>query len=221
MANCRLCLVTDRRRLARACGQPIERWRPALVRQIEGAVAAGVDLVQVRERDLTAQVLADLVTTLVDMTRGSRTRVLVNDRVDIALARGADGAHLREDSPSPSAVRRLAPHGWLLGRAVHGVDGVRHAHGADFLVAGTVFPTPSKTDTIQLLGLDGLAAVVRAGEVPVLAIGGVGETTAREVARTGAAGLASIGAFLPRQPSDDPATSVQERVIDLRVAFDG
>ena len=106
-----LCLVTDRRRFVR----PI----PDLLDQVRLAVHAGVDLIQVRERDLEAASLADLVSSILAVTRGSRTRVVVNDRLDVAIATGADGVHLRHDSIAVAAARTLAPSPFLVGRSVH------------------------------------------------------------------------------------------------------
>jgi thiamine-phosphate pyrophosphorylase len=218
---CRLCLITDRRRLCAAAGAPLETWRSLLTRQVAGAIAAGVDFVQVRERDLNTRELKALTADLASMTRGTHTRLLVNDRIDVALAADAGGVHLREDSVAPLAVRAIVPAGWIVGRSVHGPAGLENAAGADFVVAGTVFSTPSKPAVSTLLGLEGLSEVVRAaGPLAVFAIGGVIEANAGAVKRAGASGLASIGAFLPERPDDDPARSVQERTALLRLAFE-
>jgi thiamine-phosphate pyrophosphorylase len=190
-----LCLVTDRRRLAGA-GAPLEASRRCLVDQARFAAAAGIDLIQVRERDLDAAELASLVTSLLEAVRGSRTRILVNDRIDVALACGADGVHLRGDSIDAADARRLAPAAFLIGRSVHHPDEAVRAAGADFLIAGTVFPSPSKPGADRWLGLAGLEAVVRAARVPVLAIGGVAAERMGEIAATGAAGVAAIGLFM-------------------------
>jgi thiamine-phosphate diphosphorylase len=186
-----LCLVTDRQRSAGSL--------PALLAQIRAGIEAGVDLVQIRERDLDAAALSSLVAAVVDLTRGSTSRVVVNDRLDVALACGADGVHLRGDSVPIAAARRLAPPPFLVGRSVHSADEVVsaavNAAGADYLIAGTVFPTASKPGVTTWLGLEGLRAVVRATTVPVLAIGGVTLERLVEVASTGAAGIAAIGLF--------------------------
>jgi thiamine-phosphate pyrophosphorylase len=196
------CLVTDRRRL---CGEhaPIVVARRALVALVERACADGVDFVQVRERDLEARDLAALVADVVAAARGSRTRVLVNDRVDVALACGADGVHLRADSMPVPAVRRLAPPPFLVGRSIHSADEARLAVGADYVIAGTVFPTASKPDAHPVLGVAGLAAIVRETAVPVLAIGGITADRVPDVLAAGAAGYAAIGLFIDtvRTPS--------------------
>ena len=189
-----LCLVTDRHRL---CSETVafEPARRRLIAQAKWAVSSNVDLIQVREGDLEAADLARLVTDLVRVSRGSGTRVVVNDRIDVALACGADGVHLRHDSVRAKAVRAITPVGFLVGRSVHGLAEAEGAGPVDYLVAGTVFPTPSKPAASPMLGLDGLAEVVRAVNVPVLAIGGITRERLDDVAATGAAGAAGIGMF--------------------------
>jgi thiamine-phosphate diphosphorylase len=182
-----LCLVTDRRRFVR----PV----PDLLNQVRLAVHAGVDLIQLRERDLEAASLADLVSRILAVTRGSRTRVVVNDRLDVAIATRADGVHLRQDSIAVAAARTLAPAPFVVGRSVHDVGDARAAEGADYVIAGTVFQTRSKPGVSALLGLDGLGAIVRATAAPVLAIGGVTLERLGDIAATGAAGIAAIGLF--------------------------
>ncbi len=209
-----ICLVTDRRRLVAAGAAPAAR-RDCLVRQIRHAVAAGVDLVQVRERDLEAGALAGLIGDVLVVTKGTATRVVVNDRIDVALACGADGVHLRGDSIPIRAARRLAPPGFLIGRSVHGVEEATAAGDADYLIAGTVFQSRSKPAATDLLGIEGLRAIVRAADRPVLAIGGVTGARIDEIAATGAAGFAAIGLFMaPRAAQDEERC----RAIDLRQA---
>ncbi len=138
------------------------------------------------------------------MAAGSRTLVVVNDRVDVALAARAHGVHLRSDSMATAEVRRMAPSAFLIGRSVHGLDEARqHAGGTDYLIAGAVWATASKPAGHPLLGVEGLAQVVRAVGVPVLAIGGVTLDRTHEVAAAGAAGLAAIGLFIRRPDSSD------------------
>ena len=109
-------LVTDRRRLATGAAADLEA---CLLRQARFAVDVGVDVIQIRERDLEADALARLVSAVLTIATGSRTRVVVNDRVDVALACGAHGVHLRADSFEAGAARRLVPAGFLIGRSVH------------------------------------------------------------------------------------------------------
>jgi thiamine-phosphate pyrophosphorylase len=189
------CLVTDRRRL---CPEAVafEASRRRLIDQAKWAVTSNVDLIQVRERDLETADLARLVSDLVRVSRGSGTRVVVNDRLDVALACGADGVHLRHDSIRAETVRTIAPAGFLVGRSVNGLAEAEGAGPVDYLIAGPVFPTPSKPAATRMLGLDGLAEVVQAVAVPVLAIGGITRERLDEVAATGAAGAAGIGLFI-------------------------
>lgn len=192
-----LCLVTDRRRLVPSGAHERDAVR-CLLAQTRHAAAAGVDLIQVRERDLDGAALGALVMAIVDSVRSTRVRVVVNDRLDVAVACGAHGVHLRADSMSISAARQLAPPSFLIGRSVHGVDEATAASGADYLIAGTVFRSASKPDDHALLGIDGLRAVVRAAKAPVLAIGGVTTEHLAAVSAAGAAGVAAIGLFMDR-----------------------
>jgi thiamine-phosphate diphosphorylase len=198
----RLCLVTDRRRLAPGGASP-DLTRRCLVEQARHAVSAGIDLIQLRERDLDAADLFSLAADLLRITRGTPTRLVINDRLDVALACGADGVHLRAGSMPAAAARRLAPASFLIGRSVHSVAEAVAAAGADYLIAGTVFPTVSKEADAATIGVEGLQAIVRAASVPILAIGGITYERAGLVARTGAAGIAAIGLFL----GPDPAAS--------------
>jgi thiamine-phosphate pyrophosphorylase len=189
--------------------------------QIGHAIDAGVDIVQIREHDLNARDLSSLVRAAVALTRGTRTRVVVNDRVDIALACAADGVHLRADSVPAAAVRKVAPPRFLVGRSVHSVAAAREAgDGVDYLIAGTVWATESKPPNHSLLGLAGLAAIVSAAGVPVLAVGGVSVERARDLAAAGVAGIAAIGLFLGPSRVGCRATDLGDAIGSLRRSFD-
>src|SRR3954454_20943973 len=118
-----ICLVTDRRGLPDQSS--FKAARRQLMDVVREAIAAGVDLVQVRENDLETVQLADLVGNVVALARGASTRVVVNDRLDVALTCGADGVHLRADSFTPRAVRAMVPDRFLVGRSVHHLDEAR------------------------------------------------------------------------------------------------
>jgi thiamine-phosphate pyrophosphorylase len=195
-----LCLVTDRRRLT-THEDGVEAGRLRLAELAREAVDAGIDIIQIREHDLETRALVDLVETIVEVASGSPTRVVVNDRLDVAITSGADGVHLRADSISPTAARSLAPPTFLLGRSVHDVAAAVDSAGSDYLIAGTVFPTASKPSVDRFLGPAGFAKIVRATQIPVLAIGGITVARVRQVAATGAAGVAAIGLFLPSSDS--------------------
>jgi thiamine-phosphate pyrophosphorylase len=208
-----ICLITDRRRLAP--GASLDLACERVVAQARAAAHAAVDLIQIRERDLDARDLAGLVTAVKAVTRGTPTRVVVNDRLDVALACGADGVHLRADSIAVDAARRIAPPGFLVGRSVHGVADLPAAAGADYLIAGTIFPSASKEQGHATIGVDGLRAIVAASSAPVLAIGGIGEDRLGDVAPAGAAGIAAIGMF-----ASGDASSMKNLVDRMRLRFD-
>jgi thiamine-phosphate pyrophosphorylase len=191
-----LCLVTDRHRLhGGEPGRASEELLRELAHQIGEAADAGIDLVQIRERDLEARDLACLVTAAIAQIRGTPMRVIVNDRLDVALACGAHGVHLRGDSISASDVRRVAPTGFWVGRSVHTLGEAETAGPVDYLIAGSIFQTASKPADHPLLGPDGLHRIATAVAVPVLAIGGVTLANVGEVAAAGAAGVSAIGMF--------------------------
>ncbi len=212
-----VCLVTDRLALAAALGGAVDPCE-ALRRQVAAAVEAVIDVVHVRERDLGAGALADLVGDCVVLAGGSDTRIVVNDRLDVALAAGADGGHLRGDSIAPSRARALVPPGFLLGRSIHGLEDVAAAEGADYLLLGTVYPTPSKPDQRKFVGTEGVAKVARAAGAPVLAIGGVTEERLPELAAAGASGFAAIRMFF--EASQGSGSALRRRVAAWRQAFD-
>ena len=219
-----LCLVTNRHRLAEAIGAPPSSALELLTRQVAAAGEAGIDLVQIREPDLEARPLAALVRAAVAQLRGSRTKVLVNDRLDVALAAGDDGVHLKETSPPLELVERFAKatvdRRLIVSCAVHTPLTAAARRSADFLVAGTVLPTVSKTraDYLEWKGLREVTGAAKS--TPVLAIGGLGLDSIPMLAASGAAGLAAIGAFIPAAGDPGLEGFLKNRVKDLRFAFD-
>ena len=185
-----VCMITDRRRFGDEGGD-------AVIRRVSAAAGAGVDLVQVRERDLEARDLSRFVARCLDAVRGTRTRVLVNDRLDVALATGAHGVHLRGDSMPASRARSLTPIGFLIGRSVHTLAeavAACSAGGLDYLLFGPVFATASKPGQAPA-GVQALADVASAVTVPVLGVGGISAETQPLMAGSGGAGYAAIGWF--------------------------
>jgi thiamine-phosphate diphosphorylase len=211
-----ICLVTDRRRLSTGTDAS-----DRLVDLVAAAARAGIDLIQIRERDLDARRLIALVRRCVEAAEGTSTKVLVNDRADVAVAAGAHGVHLRGDSIAAAAVRSLIGDGALIGRSVHGADEARavsDAGGVNYLIFGTLYPTASKKPAHPVTALDELSVACRAG-VPVLAIGGMTVERAAESARAGAAGIAGIGLFVP--PAGTSADRhLQTITTELRRVFD-
>jgi thiamine-phosphate pyrophosphorylase len=148
--------------------------------------------------------------------------VLVNDRVDVALACGAAGIHLRGDSVPPEAVRRAVPPSFVVGQSVHSLaEAIAAAPSVDYIVAGTVWPTAAKPSAATI-GLEGLSRIAAAVGVPVLAIGGVTLERLAETARAGAAGAAAIGLFMSASVDREGcrAQSLRNIVKAARAAFD-
>ena len=177
--------------------------RGELIDRVRAAAGAGVHLVQIRQPDFEGGELTALVHHAVAAVGGTRARVLVNDRIDVALAAGAHGVHLRGNSVPAARVRRMVPSGFVIGRSVHSLDEavrVIREGSLDYLTFGTVFGTASKPGAAPA-GTEALATVCAASPLPVLAIGGMNQETLRAVGRTGAAGFAAIGLFADAAPA--------------------
>jgi thiamine-phosphate pyrophosphorylase len=200
-----ICLVTDRYRLAArlALDPDSEQILERLERLIAVGAEAGVDLVQVRDGSLSASVLAGLVRRLVATVRSTATRIVVNDRFDVALAAGAHGLHLKDASIDIQRIRASAQRGFLIGQSIHSADRAPDV-AADYAIFGTVFATRSKPGA-EAAGLTALERVVRRARVPVLAIGGVKVEHFDAIAATGAGGFAAVDVFLPSGPDSEPA----------------
>jgi thiamine-phosphate pyrophosphorylase len=165
---------------------------------LRDAARAGVDLIQIREPGLGDRSLVVLVRAVMDAVSGTAARVVVNDRLDVALAAGAAGVHLRGDSMAASDARRLAGSSFLVGRSIHSVSdavGAERSGGCDYLLFGTVFESATKPPGHPVAGLAALARVCGAVSLPVLAIGGVTVANAGAAVAAGAAGVAAIGLF--------------------------
>jgi thiamine-phosphate pyrophosphorylase len=190
----RLYLITDR---------TASRRHPADV--VEECLTAGLRAVQLREKDLPVRELLALADELRETTRRHGARLLVNDRADVALAAGADGVQRTHSSLPVSALRGITPAGFLVGASVHSEGEAREAvaQGADFVVFGPVYDTPSKRRYGPPQGLAALEAAARAVDRPVLAVGGLTPARVSEVLEAGAAGVAVIGAiYAAPRPAD-------------------
>jgi thiamine-phosphate pyrophosphorylase len=192
-----LCYVTDRNALAESF---------SLAENAARAIAAGIDWIQIREKDLSARELLAVTREAVRAARSSATQIIVNDRLDVALATGAGGVHLGEASipvaavsawRTEAAVRDTSLHGFLIGTSCHSLESVRAAErdGADYVIFGPIFSTPSKEKFGAPQGINLLAEASKAVRIPVLAIGGITEGNARECLAAGAAGVAAIRMF--------------------------
>lgn len=169
-----------------------------ILRLVEAAVAAEVPLFQIREKSLPARVLFELTVRAARLTRGTATRLLVNDRVDIAREAGADGVHLTTTSLPARVVREKFGSEFLIGVSTHSREEVRVAQtgGADFVVFGPVFDTESKRVFGEPQGVETLREITaEAGEFPVVAIGGITFDNVGECFAAGASGIAAIRLF--------------------------
>lgn len=183
-----LYLVTDRHKTG---GRP-------LVPLLREALGAGLRAIQLRERDLGTRPLLALAEDSLRAARAAGAKVLINDRVDLVMALGADGVHLRSSSLPVRAARRLLGPDGLIGVSVHAADEVSdvEAEGADFAVLGPIYETPSKLAYGKPIGVQPIEEAVRRSGLPVFVIGGITPERVGDVRRAGASGVAVIASIL-------------------------
>ncbi|MCA1555392.1 MAG: thiamine phosphate synthase [Acidobacteria bacterium] len=206
-------LITDGRTTRDTTSASTEFTR--LFALVGACVLARVTLIQLREKSLRPRVLYELTRRTVELTRGSETRLLINDRADIALAAGADGVHLTTRSLDPLVVRRIAPRDFLIGVSTHSLAEAlaARASDADFAVFGPVFDTPAKhaDDAPPPPGLEGLREAAHAlAPFPLLALGGVTRERIPQVIRAGAQGVAAIRLFSDESELDAVVNELKE-----------
>jgi thiamine-phosphate pyrophosphorylase len=179
--------VTDRQQSTRPLPEVVEEC-------LEGGLRA----VQLREKDLAVRPLLELATSLRESTRRRQARLLINDRADVALAVAADGVQRTHQSLPVSVMRAVGGPRFVVGASVHSVEEARTAatEGADFIVFGPIWDTPSKRPFGPPQGLEALRRVTAAVATPVLAIGGISAARVRDVLATGAVGVGVISAIL-------------------------
>ncbi len=159
------------------------------------AIEESVSLIQIREKQLTARLLCEITESVVALTSESSTKVLVNDRADIAIACGADGVHLTSNSMRVNVIRSMVPAGFLVGVSTHSREDVMAAaqQGADFAVLAPVFTTPGKSEPLGIAMVADICATIQ--PFPVFALGGIDESNVAEILSVRAAGFAAIRAM--------------------------
>jgi len=199
-----LYLVTDR---------SLSRGRTT-IEVVQEAVAGGVTCVQLREKNCGTREFLEEARVLRTVTRTLGVPLIVNDRVDIALAVGADGVHLGQQDMPIADARRLCPPGWIIGVSAESPADAIHAElsGADYIGVSPVFATPTKTDTAPPLGLEGLRKIRAAVKIPLVAIGGIQMANAREVVRAGADGLAVVSAIVSADSPRAAAAALRREI---------
>jgi thiamine-phosphate pyrophosphorylase len=178
------CYITDSRTLV----------HEPLLDAIGRNLAAGVAWIQIREKDLSARGLFELVEAALKLPNPHASKIIVNTRADVAIAAGASGVHFPSGSPPP---RLWKQPGFLVGISCHSVDDVRQAEreGADYAMFGPVFAPLSKSATAAPAGLEALARASSAVRIPVLALGGITDENTAACVSSGAAGIAGISLF--------------------------
>jgi thiamine-phosphate pyrophosphorylase len=199
----RLVVITDR-----ALAAP-----RSLMHVVERALSAGAPAVQLRAKDASAGELLSLARTLLAPVRAAGSLLFVNDRIDVAIAAGAHGVHLGPDDLPVEAARRIAPPDFLIGYSTDDVQLARQAQadGASYIGCGAVFGTTTKADAAgERIGVDRLNEIVRAVNIPVIAIGGITPANVSAVRAAGAAGAAVVGAVMT---ADDPGEAVRSLLV--------
>ncbi len=202
-----LYLVTDR---------DLSRERPTPL-VVAAAVRGGVTCVQLREKALSTRAFLAEARAVAAVLRATGVPLIINDRIDVALAAGADGVHLGQTDMPIADARPIVGPEMILGVSVESVDDARaaEAEGADYVSVSPVYATPTKTDTVAPLGVDGVAAVRAAVSVPMVAIGGLNRETCEAVVRAGADGIAVVSAIVS---ADDPEASARDLADRIRRA---
>lgn len=180
---------------------------------VRAAVRGGAPAIQLRMKDASAREMAEAARALLAETRAAGALLFINDRVDVALAVGADGAHVGQDDLPVAAARRIAPAGFLLGVSAETPELARvaEADGADYVGVGPVCVTGSKADAGDAVGAERIAQVAAAVRIPVVGIGGITSENAPPVIHAGAAGVAVISAVMRAADPDAAVRALLRR----------
>jgi len=187
----------------------------SLLSIIEEAVAGGVTVVQIREKHATTRDFVRFAAEAKALLDAANVPMIINDRIDVALAVGASGVHVGQDDMPCMLARKLLGDDAIVGVSVNTPDEARRAEaeGADYLGISPIFDTPTKTDTDPAVGLDGISSIRRATRLPLVGIGGLSAANASEVIRAGANGVAVVSAIIaaadPRAASASLLTAVR------------
>ncbi|MCS7221109.1 MAG: thiamine phosphate synthase [Anaerolineae bacterium] len=181
---------------------------------VRAAIRGGATVVQLREKEASTRAIIELGQALLEITRAAGIPLIVNDRVDVALAIGAEGVHVGQDDMPAAMARQLIGPDRILGVSARTVEEAIRAEqdGADYLGAGDVFGTPTKPDAGPPIGVEGLRQIVRAVSIPVVAIGGVTPQNASAAIEAGAVGVAVISAVMGAPDPEAAARRLREVV---------
>lgn len=199
MLDYRLYLVTDR---------SLSRGR-STIEVVQAAVAGGVTCVQLREKHCSTREFIDQARTLKPFLKAQGVPLIINDRLDVALAVKADGLHLGQQDMAITDARSIVGNSMIIGISAESIDDAIRAEsqGADYIGVSPVFATPTKTDTAPPLGLEGIRRIRRAVTLPIVGIGGVNHQTAGSVIGAGADGIAVVSAIVS---ADDPEQAARD-----------
>lgn len=184
-------LITEGRATVKNFHEVSER----ILEIIKTAVRANIRLIQIREKNLSAKLIFELTSEAVKITKNTETKILVNDRADIAVAANADGVHLTSKSLPTKIIRQIFPKDLIIGVSAHNLEEAQKAklQGADFATFSPIFKTPSKEISGEPQGLEALIEVCeKLSPFPIIALGGIDENNYREVLGNGAKGFAAI-----------------------------
>ncbi len=202
-----LCLVTDR---------GLARGRPTLD-IVEAAVCGGVTCVQLREKTGSTREFIEQALAIRDFLRFRDIPLIINDRLDVALAVGADGVHLGQNDMPLAMARSIVKDAMFIGISTNSLEDAVAAEkgGADYLGVGPIYETPTKTDTAPVLGLDGLGKIRKNIKIPLVTIGGMNHSNAAQVIRNGADGIAVVSAIVA---AEDPEKVSRDLMNTIRLA---
>ena len=207
-----LYLMTDRKRLLKTQNPKLETRK--LLSAVRQALKGGVRAIQVREKDLDTRELLKLAYKMRDLTNNFNARLFINDRFDIALAVGADGVHLAQNSIPVEAVRNAVKKKLVIGVSTHSLKEAKAAEkgGADFITLGPVYRTPSKLKYGDPVGLDTLSKVSGTIKIPVFAIGGIKRDRIEKVKKAGAFGVAMISEIFGAEDIKERANEINQKL---------